>query len=302
MALWKKNQTAQAAAASVANEDGSHDHDDLGAEIDGLEALAEQDTAMRAAEALEGYTLTPGAKSLLDRAVDSLVQNDGSSIDDPDFKASVQVRAALLDASGNDLSVAIGCIVDACRDDAKAISGLVYSLCYNVLKQSVFFANLDYRRYLDPRADFDLTPYMNPRVEDEALGHEFAADQREEQREAPPGLDNTIDREWEYFKGVYGTAVEVTEDIFAAALTDLRVYLQLTTESFGWDADRPMPYANVAEKDGTFTPITDASTALDHTEVQRKVRRKERAAKDNARLMAAAEKAKAALLASARRQ
>jgi len=302
MGIFRKNETAQAAAASTADDTARAEHDDTDNEIAALERDVENDPAAAAAEALEHYTLTPGAKSLLDRALDNLSQSDGAAIEDPDFKQTVKMRAALLDASGNDLPLALSSIVDACRDDAKSIASLVYSLCYNVLKQSVFYANLDYRRYLDPRGDFDLAPYVRARVEDEALGVDgFYVDAREEQRDAPPGLDNTIDREWAYFRGVYGPGVEVTEDIFAASLTDLRIYLQLTTEAFGWDAERPMAYANIAESNGTFTPITDAQQALDHSEVQWKLKRRQRAAKDNSRLMAAADRAKAALAAASKR-
>lgn len=302
MGIFKKNETAQAAAASTAEDESRATHDETGNEIAALEREVENDPAATAAEALEHYRLTPGAKSLLDRSLDNLSQSDGAAIEDPDFRQTVKMRAALLNAAGGDLSLALACIVDACRDDAKSIASLVYSLCYNTLKQAVFYANLDYRRYLDPRGDFDLAPYVRAKVEDEALGVDgFYVDAREEQRDAPPGLDNTIDREWAYFRSVYGPEVEVTEDIFAAALTDLRIYLQLTSEAFGWDAERPMAFANIAEKDGTFTPITDAQQALDHSEVQWKAKRRERTARENARLMAAAERAKAALTAAAKR-
>jgi hypothetical protein len=300
MKLFKTK--ADEAQASVAGDDGAHAVDGDAQAIAALEADLAADPTAAAAIALSEYTLTPGARSLLDRAVDNLATNDGAAIEDPEFKQGVKLRAMLLNAAGGDLSVAIACIVDACRDEPKSISGLVYSLCYNTLKQAVFYANLDYRRYLDPRGDFDLTPYEGQRVEDEALGHEFAADAREERRAPPLGMEDEIDREWAHFREVYGTGVEITEDIFAAALTDLRIYLQLTTEAFGWDAQRPMAFANIAEPNGTFTPITDARQALDHSEVQRKLRRKERAVKDNARIFAAAERAKEIALAAARRK
>lgn len=304
MNLFGRKTQLSAATASVAGENGEHQHDDVAAEINALEKAKDEDRTMQAAEALETYQLTPGAKSLIDRALDNISKNDGTQIEDPDFRLTVQSRAALINASGNDLSVAISAVVDSCGDDAKAISGIVYSICYNVLKNAVFAANLDYRRYLDPRADFDLTPYMRTKVEDEALGASdgsFESDERSEFRDAPPGLDSTIDREWMYFRDIYGSTVEITEDIFAASLDDVRIYLQLTVEAFGWDPERPMAFANVAEKDGTFTPITSAQQALDHTEVQRKLRMRERQAKDNARVLAAAERAKAALARAAKR-
>lgn len=292
MRLFKEKTTAETATASVADENGAHKHDDVGAQIDALEAAAEDDPAMKAAEALEGFTLTPGAKSLLDRAVDNIATSTGSGITDPELKQIISSRAALLAASGSDLSVAITAIVDSCTEDPQAISPMVYSLCYNVLKQAVFYANLDQRRYLDPKGDFDLTPYnLTRRVEDEAFGHDFAADQREELRDPPVGLDSAIEREWEYYREIYGVTVDTTEDIFAAALNDLRLFLQLTCESFGWEPDRPMPFANIANPDGTYTPINDAAQAIDHAEVTRKARMAERRAKDAVRMNAAAQRA-----------
>lgn len=291
----KKSEELSPAVAST----GEHaDHGAVANEANRLEEHLADDPAAKASLALEGFELTPGAKSLLDRAVDNLAQNTGANLGgdvDPEFRQVVQSRAALLSAAGSDLSVAISCIVDACREDPKAIAGMVYSLAYNALKGAVFFANLDYRRYLDPRGDFDLTPYMKARVEDEALGTEFNADQREEQRDPPPGMDSVFDREIAYFQSIYGSAVELTEDVFAAALTDLRTFLSLTAEAFGWDPERPMPFAQIAEPNGSFTPITDAQVALDHAEIKRKEARKRRAVADAERMAAAAQRAQAIL-------
>lgn len=295
--------------ASV-DEQRVHPGDDpLADEIAALEAAFEVDPQMAAAEQAEAYNLTPGAKSLLDRSIDSLATSDGNSIEDPDFKQSIRSRAALLNATGNDLAVAISCIVDAMASDPKSIAGTVYSLCYSVLKQAVFFANLDMRRYLDPRGDFDLTIYRhanvgedyNPQAVLEALGTDFAADAREERRTPPAGCDSELEREWAYYSAVYGADVETTEDIFGASLSDLRTYLQLLTEAFGWDAQSPMAYANVMNPDGTFTPIHDAATALDHQEVMGKERRKVKQAKQASAMLLAASIAAERLTNAARR-
>lgn len=300
MSIFGRRNTLSMAVASTG------EHSDAGAisnEIGRLEDHLANDPAAAAASALEGFELTPGAKSLLDRAVDNLSTQNASGFDaDPEFKQVVAQRAELLSACGSDLTVAISCLVDACKEDPKAIAGMVYSLTYNALKGAVFFANLDYRRYLDPRGDFDLTPYMKARVEDEALGAEFSADQREEQRDPPPGMDSVFDREIAYFQSIYGSAVELTEDVFAAALTDLRTFLSLTAEAFGWDPERPMPFAQIAEPNGSFTPITDAQVALDHAEIKRKEARKRRAVADAERMAAAAQRAQAILASTLKRK
>jgi hypothetical protein len=283
--------------------------DPVADEIAALEDAVTHDPQMAAAEAAERYELVPGAASLLARSLDSLATADGANIPDAEFKLSVQNRAALLSATDNDLPLAIACIVDTMRDDPGAIAGTVYNLTYAVMKQSVFFANLDYRRFLDPRGDFDLAIYRHPGVGDdydpetvrEALGHEFAADQREELRDAPLGLPDMVAREWNYFSQVYGSTVETTDDIFAASLSDLRTFLQLINEAYGWDPERPMPYANMMNPDGTFTPITDPEMALDHQQVVSAARRRERQIKQATAMGAAAERAKAILLQRAKR-
>lgn len=301
--------TVLAVDASVADGRVAPGQDPVADEIAALEADAATDPQMEAAAAAEVYDLTPGARSLLDRAVDSLSSADGASIEDPDFKLAVRNRSALLSASGGDLAVALSCIVQAMSADPRAISGTVYSLCYATLKQAVFYCNLDYRRYLDPRGDFDLTSYRHPNIGDdynpavvqEALGLDFSADQREERRDAPPGLDSELEREWAYFGAVYGSTVDSTEDVFAASLADLRTYLQLLTEAFGWTPDSPMPYANVMRPDGGFDPITDPMVALDNQELSNKERRKVRQVKQANAMLAAAQIAAARLTAAAKR-
>lgn len=295
MKLFKSK--ADPAAASTAES-----HDDAGAlanETARLEEHIADDPAAKAALELAEFRMTPGAKSLLDRAMDNIAQNDGVGLDDPDARMSAQLRASLVNAAGGDLSVVIDALVTSC-EEPKDIAPTLYSLGYNILKSAGFIANLDYRRYLDPRGDFDLSPYIvlpnedgkyEPGAVREALGHDFYADAREETRDPPPGLDSTIDRENEFFRATYGADAESTEDIFACALEDLRLFLQLTVESFGWEADRPMPFAFLMDPDGSFTPINDPRLALDHYEIKRKESRARRRAKENTRMAAAAARA-----------
>ena len=89
-----------------------------------------------------------------------------------------------------------------------------------------------------------------------------------------------------------------SEDAANAVLTatsDLRLFFQLTAESFGWGPERPMPYGNVRNPDGTFTPITDVEIALDATEIKRKAAQAKRKEKNRATLSAAALAAQAIL-------
>ncbi len=302
MGLFNRNK-ADSATASVADDNGKHAADDakLAAQEEATEAhaleqhIAEDDPAAKAMLELESFRLTPGAKSLLDRAMDNVAKNDGSGIEDPDARIAIKQRAALVEAAGNDLSVIIAALCASCEDNPRDIAPAVYSLCFNILKSAVFIANLDYRRYLDPRADFDLLPYGGAKygqmtVEREALGTDgdFAADQREETREAPAGLDSMVEREFNYFRETYGSGLEDYEDVFACALEDLRLFLQLTSESFGWDPDRPIPFAFIQTPEGTFEPINDPALALDHTEIKRKESLKRRREREGARMANAA--------------
>jgi hypothetical protein len=235
------------------------------------------DPAGWAAGQLSSFALTEGAKHLLDRSLDAMSKNTGRGLQDADAAAQVQQRAALIEAAGGDLSIVLDALSTSCGP--LEIPGVVYSMLYNVLKNAVFTANIDYRRALDPNADFDYSPYL-PRTLDEQLGHgEFAADQREEQHalsDAPIGLDSRLDREFWALRSLYGDTFEDFADAIPRALDDLRWFFQLTCESFGWDPANPMPFGNVANPDGTFEAITDAEAALDAQEIKRQVARKKR--------------------------
>lgn len=301
MKIFKRNekQTAEAAQAVTAEEQGDVLFDETSTLMHVMENEVENDPAAKAALALSEFRMTPGAKLLLDRAMDNLAENTGANIADPEFKAQVKSRAELVKAAGNDLSVVIAALVDSCGSPTEA-PGVVYSTCYNVLKAAVFIANLDYRRWLDPKGDFDLKPYLDApltgRGEDgndpRAEGFDRTIDDDGSPLDGQTGHDTLVDAAWHNLRALYGPHIEDEGEVFSASLDDLRLFLSLTCDSFGWDPDRPLPFAVFQNPDGTFENITDAQVALDHAEVQRQEARKRKAERDALRLTAAAERAK----------
>lgn len=261
-----------------------------------------EDPAGYAAEQLRGFALTLGAKSLLDRAMDSMAKNTGRNIQNADVAAEIAQRAALIEAAGGDLSIVLDALADS--SGPLELPGVVYSMLYNVLKNALFIANIDYRRALDPKGDFDFAPYQ-PRTIDEHLGHgEFAADQREEAHalsDAPIGCDSTLDRQWWAMRALYGDTFEDFADAIPRSLEDLRLFFQLTCESFGWDPENVMPYMNEQQPDGTFKSTTDVLLALDAQEIKRQVARKKRNDERAATLASAADRARELARATLRR-
>lgn len=277
--------------------------------------LAQQDAENRkedpagwAAAQLEEYALSPGAQSLLDRAVDNVARNTGVGLNDEDAKADAKMRGEILTASGNDLGIAIAALSSEAEGDEAA--GIVYSLCFNVLKSAVFIGNLDYRRFLDPAQDNDLHLYMreyDPRKgedgRDPRTDPAFETDSRQDHSplEGDTGFETGAEYQLSKLRELYGH-IDTEEDVVAASLQDLRYYFQLLTESFGWPTDRPMPFANVMEPDGTFTPITDAGMALDSAELRRQASRAKKRARQGALTNAAAARAREMLLNRASRK
>lgn len=269
-----------------------------------------EDPAGWAAEQLEEFNLTPGAKLLLDRAVDNLSRNTGVGLVDEDAKFDAQQRAAIINASGNDISVAIVALSESCEVDEAG--PIVYSLLFNVLKSAVFIGNLDYRQFLDPARDMDLHLYVNYGEVGKSAGEDardpsdpkFHTDSRQDRSplEGQSGFETHAEFQFARMKELYGSDMDDEGDVVAASLRDLRWYLQLLSESFGWDATRPMPFAFVQETNGEFTPITDAQVAMDHAEVRRAASRAKKRAKTNAVMSAAANKAREALLRRAAKQ
>lgn len=299
---------AKAATASIADDENIHAHDDMQDEIALLEAITNADPSCAAAEQYAAFRLTPGAQSLLDRALDNMATNTGANLPTElaDLKKATHARAELVDASGNDLTVMIDAIVLS-TEDPKRIAPAIHSLCFNVLKSATFFANLDYRRYLDPRGDFDLTTYTgvsahgeNGDAERTAL--DFARDAREEEPSAPYGLDTIVDRELQHWQQLYGADCRFEDEIIPAALKDLRIFLTLAVEAFGWDFNGlPMPFAFIREKDETYTPVTDVYEALDVQEIKRKESQARRNAEQAVQMLSAAEKARAIVASRLRR-
>jgi len=292
MKLFKSK--AEPAQAATSEDIADAKFDDTAHAINQLEDHIEnEDPAARAALQLSEFRLVPGAQSLLDRAMDNLAQNEGTGIEDPDARLTIKLRAGLITEAGNDLNIVLAAIL-ASNPDPKGANNQIYSMCYNVLKAAGFIANLDYRRWADPKADFDIwagyglqaapkTHGEDGRDPREATG-EFASDQREEAPSAPDGLDNNVDMQWEWLRATYGGGIEDEGAVIFRALEDLGMFLNLLVESMGWQADNPMPYVQVQEKDGTFTPIYGVEAALNEFEIRRKASLKRRHERNSAAL------------------
>ncbi len=277
--IFRRTQLADAATASIPDDNGNHQSDDLQQEINALQREVDNDPAAKAAQELETFNLTPGSKSLLDRAMDNLAKNTGDGLDDPDARMNAKLRASLIGAAGNNLRVVIAATAETV-DKPTDIGPALYSLFYNVVKAAGFIANLDYRRWLDPNADFDMAMYV---------------DRREDEPSAPDGMDTDIDRQLAWFQTMYGSGVEDEGDVIKRAFSDLRDYLQLTLEAFGSDPNRIIPLAMVMKPDGKFDELHDPTVALDHYEIKRVESRKRRNERESARMQKAAERAQAIL-------
>lgn len=283
--------------------------------FDDLETpLTEEETMRRASEALQTLELAPGSWSLIDRALDSLSRNDGRGLQDPDAREEAQQLAALVRACDNDLATLVQAVVSA--TPTLDVPGQLYRVLYRVLKNCVFFANLDYRAaegmdaYSDEatvQAFFER--YVSSTYVEEALGRvvddqvlsyedtrekEFDDFMRSEQ-----GYELRREIELQYMREKYGSD-ELTEAV-VRALEDVRLLFQYQLESVGWPNERPMPYANTQNRDGTFTPITDAMTALDAAEVARRASQQRRR-EERLRTLAKAQAAAAAIVAASLKQ
>ena len=276
------NQPAIQALGEGTTQSDSTEIDLLEKEID-AERL--EDPIGFAAAQLREFRLTPGAQSLLDRAMDNVATSDGAGIDDPDARAEIVDRAAFVSATGNDLSVAITALIEA--SDPLDAASAVYSLTFNVLKAAVFIANLDLRRYLDPKQDYDLENYV---------------DRREDERDPPYGMETAQERQFQDMRRLYGIEFQSFEDAPACALSDLRLFFQLTVESLGWSPDRVMPFSNTQNPDGTFTPINDPAQALDAAEIRRQASRAKRRDRQSKLMAAATAKASEAVKAALARK
>lgn len=226
------------------------------AEIAALEADTSTIAASiaKAVSALGEIRLSPIAQRLLNDATSNVANNKAIGLTGSAKEEALQ-RAVLLKAANEDLPTAIDAICRSVPEDARG--GVIYSLVYAIQKAAVFQGNLMYRRHIDPRADID---------------EQLLVDQREAFRAPPYGLgpdpDPMAGEAYEHGELAHTTVLRAAEE--------LHVWLQLMTEVFGWDPERPMPYLVVMAKDGGFVQITDAMAAFDLTEVRNQERRARR--------------------------
>lgn len=235
-----------------------------------LATEAKDDPATAAAQRLGDFELSDLAKDLLARAIENASRNTGNGIADTQAKDKIRAVASLLQACELDLATTL--LVLAESTPVLELPNIVYSVCFNIMKATAFIGNLQYRKALDPK-DGEGRP-----------AHDYRDD-----REAPYGL------------GPEHVDVITHEDV-AQAVDDVRLYLQLLTEMYGWDPLNPMPFVYLQEKDGSFTPIHDVEQALDYLEIRRKESQAKRQERQTAALSTAAENAKAVLLRLAARK
>lgn len=274
------------------------------------EPLTEEEAIAAAAEKLEALELQPGSWSLIDRALDSMSRNTGAGLEDADAALEAKQRALLVKATDNDLQSIVSAIISS--SPALDAAGNVYSILYACMKNCVFFANLDYQmaQGMDSFSDeatvqafFDR--YVSTTYVDEALsrvvdGQSLSADderekEQEDKQRSDQGFEARREIELDYLKEKY--AATDVEDAVVQALSDIQMLFQLTVESLGWDASRPMPFNNVRNADGvTFTPINDAKTAIEAAEIARQASQKKRREKRSSMLAGALAAAQAATL------
>lgn len=213
---------------------------------------------------VKAFELSPAQRGLLMAACENVANSKGTGLNDEARNEALN-RAALFKACNNDLKQVLIRITDSVPH--ADCSSLVYSVCFAVQKAANFVGNLKYRRALDPN-DGEGTPV-----------HDYR-----EQREAPYGL------------GADPADPESSYESIQEALEVVHIYLQLLTETCGWDPDSPMPYMFLAEKDGRFTPIHDVGHVFDIMEVRAQTARVKRQATRAAGLAACLAGAKDALL------
>ena len=213
---------------------------------------------------VKAFELSPMQRRLLTAACENVANSKGTGLNDEARNEALN-RAALFKACNNELKNVLIRITDSVPHAQCA--SLVYSVCFAVQKSANFVGNLWYRRALDPN-DGEGTPV-----------HDYR-----DQREAPYGL------------GAEAPDSESSYESIEEALEIVHIYLQLLTETCGWDPDSPMPYLFLAEKDGRFTPIHDVGHVFDIMEVRAQTARVKRQSVRAAGLAACLEGARDALL------
>ena len=253
------------------------------------EPLSEEEAIQAAAAKLETLDLGEGSWNLIDRALDNISKSTGAGLDDEDARERVVQLANLVKATDNDLEIAVSAIAQSTPVLDRGAA--VYSLLYSVLKQCVFYANLDYRQAegMDTYSDEATVAafferYVSSQYVEEALSrvvgdHTLSADDAREKEASDSirdaqGFEAARDIQLQYLREKYGA--EDVEDAVVQSLQDIQLLFDLTCQTWGWDPNRPLPYGNVLEKNGSYTPINDARTALDAQEIKRAAAQKKR--------------------------
>lgn len=236
--------------------------------------------------------LRPMVLQLLEAACQNVAQSNGAGMPDEDARAEIQDRAALFAVCDGDLSAVLRTLADTL--DSTSVPGQAYAACYAVQKAANFIGNMKYRAALATDED--------RRAEGVMRGDEVGQSFDDAHRDAPPGLgaDGEEPLDFGNVTEHADTTLRKDQEVLEA-FEELHVYLQLLPEAFGWDADAPMPYLYVANKDGTFAPVWGAEHALDIMEIRSKESRARRAKRRSEGLRAALAGAKAALLRANRR-
>lgn len=280
------------------------DFNDVDTEITLLQNHVDNDSAADAAQKLEGFPLSTAAKKLLERSMDNVGKNKGDALPE-EARVKARLVSDLVESADGNFNIVVDAIA-ASSPDAKSVAGLMYSTCFSLIKSAVFLANLDYRQWLDPTGDQDvLKRYYDVRKGEDGKDprdtDDFSPDDREDDSplEGLTGHATSVERTVEQLNALYGERdLEDGGELITGALRDLRYFLQLITEVYGWDPTQPMPYSVTMEANGSFMPVTDVDLALDTMEIKRQESKKRRNDATAAQLAIAIEKSRAALKAA----
>lgn len=280
------------------------------------EPRTEEEQMAHAAERLEKLELGHGSWTLIDRALDNIARNTGAGLTDEDARQRAKELAALVSATDNQLDVLVSAVAQATPVLERGLA--VRNVLYRVLQQCVFYANLDYRQAegIDAYSDDAVVAafferYVSSQYVEEALARVVddqvlsTEDEREkEQHDAATsdmGFEAMRDIQLRYLADKYGVDASSLEEAVLQALQDIQLMFDLTAQSYGWDPNQPVPYAFVQEKDGSFTPINDAQTALDAQEIKRVAAQKRRREQRSEQMAKAQDIAAAIVAASLKR-
>lgn len=280
------------------------------------EPRTEEEQMAHAAERLEKLELGHGSWTLIDRALDNIARNTGAGLTDEDARQRAKELAMLVSATDNQLDVLVSAIAQATPVLDRGLA--VRNVLYRVLQQCVFYANLDYRQAegIDAYSDEATVAafferYVSSQYVEEALARVVddqvlsTEDGREKERYDEVmdenGFEAMRDIQLRYLSEKYGVDAASLEEAVLQALQDVQLMFDLTAQSYGWDPNQPVPYGFVQEKDGSFTPINDAMTALDAQEIKRVAAQKRRREQRSEQMAKAQDIAAAIVAASLKR-